>query len=427
MRRTAAICGKDAPAKIRKLLGPGGWHLPPLLLLSFTGAEDGEALDLSAPAEAALTLGLGKVAQRANAWIVSGGLDQGASGLVGRAMAALAEPPRSTVLAVAPLLLVKHHERFLADKSHATAYMDLTTPEQVGELTKCKLEAVRAADGGNGNDGSPRGGLLLHDPSLPAGSCLMCCGEGGAFATCEQVLTELENEQTVPHHSDMRGIVEDLRRDHDELLEANGVGLDPAAILNPRTWGDSFDSSLVIMLKVAVVRAASKESIARKSVRYLKQDVNTPKSAQVSPKGELLYNESGYALDAHHGHYLLVDAPVGEDKEHKAETASGASTAEQLRWSIEEEIRQLDEPGEVPLVSVCVGGGERACGNLMRLIKKQAVVLIVAESGGIAAKVGLLVTYLREVFASTNLPTRARSRRLWGARRRRAPSASSPL
>ena len=85
------FAGKDAPAKIRKLLGPGGWHLPPpSLLLSFTGAEDGEALDLSAPAEAALTLGLGKVAQRANAWIVSGGLDQGASGLVGRAMAALA-------------------------------------------------------------------------------------------------------------------------------------------------------------------------------------------------------------------------------------------------------------------------------------------------------------------------------------------------
>ena len=27
------FAGKDAPAKIRKLLGPGGWHLPPPSLL----------------------------------------------------------------------------------------------------------------------------------------------------------------------------------------------------------------------------------------------------------------------------------------------------------------------------------------------------------------------------------------------------------
>ena len=66
-----------------------GWRLRrPSLILSFTGAEEGDALDLSAPVEAALTAGVSEVAQRADAWLISGGFDHGASGLVGRAMAA---------------------------------------------------------------------------------------------------------------------------------------------------------------------------------------------------------------------------------------------------------------------------------------------------------------------------------------------------
>ena len=344
----------------------------PSLILSFIGAEEGDILDLSGPVDAALTGGLSHVAQQADAWLVSGGFDHGASGLVGRAMAAADGAVKAASLAIAPLPLVKHHERFLAD----AAMLDVERQYRPERLNKCTLEAVYDADGHGV-------GVRFHDPLPPPDDDCAPCGEGGPYVSCEQIVTALEHSSV----STAKQSGAALRRAHEDAVAAapGGSGIDVAAILL------AFDRGSVRELKQSVVDAINADRAARRRVQYAKHDPNGPKRPQVSAKGEIGYEPSGYALDSRHSHYLLVDTPGGEAQARHASTRAGSSPADTVRTALEGAVRAKDGADEVPLVGVCIGGGERAAGVLTRLLQDGCVVLIVACSGGLAARLGSLV------------------------------------
>ena len=96
--------------------------------------------------------------------------------------------------------------------------------------------------------------------------------------------------------------------------------------------------------------------------------------------------------------------------------------AQELRERLEEAVRALGLPHERPLVGVCVGGAERACLPLMRLLRSGAVVLIVQQSGGLAAKLGQLVTAWRGALQGGKLLEEKKVADFMGATDRAAPA-----
>ena len=174
-----------------------GWHLSrPSLILSIAGADETDAFQLDAAVEAACAHGLGAVLRSADALLISGGLDTGASSVVGKAMSTLgprtasAQAARSTLLAVSPLPSIKYHERFLPDFELDGSF----TPHA---LDKWKLEAVDS-------------GFVLVDPNRTHRE----------FASCRQVLNALADSS----HPATRASAAKLQREDAEWKVTGAAG-----------------------------------------------------------------------------------------------------------------------------------------------------------------------------------------------------------
>ena len=141
--------------------------------------------------------GLGSFALRADAWIVSGGLDGSASGVVAAAMASLGERAaaagalKSAAIAIAPLPAVQYHERFLADPRHQGTFVPTS-------LELVSLEALPPS----AEDAIGGGGFVVRCSSLEAGGEAAAAArrasggsanslETGEYVTTEQVLEAL--------------------------------------------------------------------------------------------------------------------------------------------------------------------------------------------------------------------------------------------
>ena len=397
-----------------------GWKLArPSLILSVAGADEHDdgaiAFALDAAVEAACADGLGAILQRTDAWVISGGFDGGAASVVGKAMATLgprsaaAGAARSKLLAVAPLLKIKHHERFLPDYRQDGTF-------RPGRLEEWTLEAVDA-------------GLALVDPSRTR----------RVFASVEQTLEALARSS----HPPVRAAAIVLEREDAEHKLGGGGGLASWALLAHFATGvgGRRNKLSTLPLKEAVAHVANRLRATHRAVRYVAHEENGPKRPQLSARGTVAYDGSGFALEPHHTHFVLVDAPgdvtgsgssssaaaVGELSASAAAPESAAAAmslklpSDAVRAALEEAARRRGTPQEVPLICLCIGGGDRACHAMMRALKADCPVVVVAESGGCAAAVAKLVGAWREALAANKRLDGARVGEIVGSSSAEAP------
>ena len=395
-----------------------GWGLSrPSLILSIVGSDehtrtstssgDGKAggagalaASIAPEVEAACAAGLGVLAQKADAWIISGGFDGGASAVAGQAMAvigqraAAARAPRSVLLAVAPLPSVKYHERFLPDYRQDGSFW----PRQLERWT---LEAV------------------------DAGLCLVSPGRTRREVVSVESALEALARST---HAPTRAAAAALQREDAEHRLGGAGGLASWAVLSAfATGGGAIKGGkgggkgggggggggggrhlTPWHLKQALAHAINRLRAARRDVRYVAHEASGPKRPQASARGTVQYDGSGHALEPHHTHFILVDCPEGGggggeagggggeagDGAPPVSAAAAASLklpSDAVRASLEDVARGQGTEREVPYVCVCMGGGDRAYAALARSLKAGCPVLVVGESGGCAAAVARLV------------------------------------
>ena len=315
-----ACVAMTAEAAQLERLAFDGWRLPrPSMILSIVGNDEADAsgartaTGLAPTVEEACAEALGRIARHADAWIVSGGFDRGASAIVGlavRSAAAEAAPAASSssssggdggvppphlnsaLLAVAPLPLTKYHERFLPD-DHEGA--DAASPFSPIDLRDWMLEPT-----------ADETALTLSLPGAPL--------QSAQTATVAQVVDVLGRAKAAA----TRELAAELR---DEMAAASAAsaasaphgGAAPShGVTTPRLlshFGRDMEA-----LKRAVCACANQRLRVQKSVRYVKRDGNATKTLgsaldRTRRHGAPDFDASGYALQAHHTHYVLVDAP----------------------------------------------------------------------------------------------------------------------
>ena len=94
-----------------------------------------------------------------------------------------------------------------------------------------------------------------------------------------------------------------------------------------------------------VLDAVHRARARHKTIRYIKREASTPKVANAAARSTALYDSSGYALESHHTHFLLVDEAVcaqgGSDSKvavAEAAVAAAADTRELVREALLAEV-----------------------------------------------------------------------------------------
>ena len=160
----------------------------------------------------------------------------------------------SKLLAVAPLLKIKHHERFLPDYRQDGTF-------RPGRLEEWTLEAVDA-------------GLALVDPSRTR----------RVFASVEQTLEALARSS----HPPVRAAAIVLEREDAEHKLGGGGGLASWALLAHFATGvgGRRNKLSTLPLKEAVAHVANRLRATHRAVRYVAHEENGPKRPQLSARAD---------------------------------------------------------------------------------------------------------------------------------------------
>ena len=125
------------------------------------------------------------------------------------------------------------------------------------------------------------------------------------------------------------------------------------------------------------MQQAAGKAFKVRQVRYWKYEQNSSRSA---------------ALDPHHNHFLLVDNPEND----------GWGGEHDFRAEFVKHISTKGRAGkEVPVLTICLGGGEHTFGTLVGTLKRRNPLIVVKDSGGAARAVALFVEECRKKCAAT--------------------------
>ena len=417
-QRFACVSKFADPTALREVL-TGVWDLPlPTVLITVAGADEScsteAAFRMEHAIEQAYVDGLASIAGQAEAWVFTNGIDSGSSSLTGKAARALSVAtagarPRSAFIGVTALPLVMYHERFLP------AAVEPTPPEPPHDLAKWTLELLPAANTFTFvlTPAAPVMGLWSRHAQRPS----------SMRASPSRVLEALEGQTSLPRGgADLVRAIRSLLGAHalqhvashspsaDEPSTARSVprGAESGMPAHQAIAAmvDALDGPSARAVRHAVALAAWRAAEDYKQVVYRKHHPNRQKTSaeeDAMADGEA-YDLTGYALDPHHSHFLLVDdeprdalgaAGPARDAVHPSASGGGLGIEWEVRRELESAMHARDTLHEVPLICICLGGGERAYAKLLEVLKADHAIVLIRESGGAAAATAKFVDEAR--------------------------------
>ena len=479
-------------ARMGELLS--AYQLPePSVVLSITGADETEVLNLPSAVERAYIEGITSIAGKTDAWIITGGFDDGAAGLTGKAVqqisssqgasAGAESASRFACIGLAPLDIVMfRNSKFLPDSElrdhYLQSFLHAPSPEDGG-----LYESISSKASSKANETA----AMVRELNLStwklqgtqAGLKLVPATRTGKnetyYSTVERVLEVLYAGKALPDSDRRRNfrhaprvlqnLVEELRnwanlhandlhratdadadrrssselgsplqqrRSMSDVMEGSEqsfaagsnsnflrghieVDVGPGGTINRFERKLSEHAEARQWLCEAIVHAALIAKAEHRPVKgYIKRMQNCPKMLMAddptASTGQFAqYDNTGYALDPSHTHYILVDEPPeirAERFKDLYEPPSSASSHRddhvdmradaQFRKQLEAHVHARDTLKEVPLLCVCLGGGRTAYAKCLEVLETDNPLILIKESGGCAEQVARLVEYANE-------------------------------